>query len=158
MDLVPKEMTDRLEHGETVKLSSFGFFVMLSKGARMSRSEVWRGANRAAQRDGVHAVRDSQTAPRRSRRRDRMNGKLFPTTLSESKSLFRARPIGRLRPDHCAAHPPKSHLGSSPWGRQQRLPLSCWHERARQPYSNTVRRFGTLRPGQKLLVIRRSHE
>jgi integration host factor subunit alpha len=35
VELVFKEITDRLEVGETVKLSSFGSFVVRSKGARM---------------------------------------------------------------------------------------------------------------------------
>jgi integration host factor subunit alpha len=36
--LVFKEITDRLEIGETVKLSSFGSFVVRSMGARMGRN------------------------------------------------------------------------------------------------------------------------
>jgi integration host factor subunit alpha len=38
IELVFEEITDRLEHGETVKLSSFGSFVVRSKGARMVRN------------------------------------------------------------------------------------------------------------------------
>jgi integration host factor subunit alpha len=38
VELVFKEITDRLEHGETVKLSSFGSFVVRGKGARMGRN------------------------------------------------------------------------------------------------------------------------
>ena len=38
VELVFKEITDRLEHGETVKLSSFGSFVVRSKGPRMGRN------------------------------------------------------------------------------------------------------------------------
>ena len=38
VELVIKEITDRLEHGETVKLSSFGSFVVRSKGPRMGRN------------------------------------------------------------------------------------------------------------------------
>jgi integration host factor subunit alpha len=38
VELVFKEIIDRLEHGETVKLSSFGSFVVRSKGARMGRN------------------------------------------------------------------------------------------------------------------------
>src|SRR5579862_9604054 len=38
VELVFKEITDRLERGETVKLSSFGSFVVRSKGARMGRN------------------------------------------------------------------------------------------------------------------------
>ena len=38
MELVFKEITDRLERGETVKLSSFGSFVVRSKGPRLGRN------------------------------------------------------------------------------------------------------------------------
>jgi integration host factor subunit alpha len=38
VELVFKEITGRLEHGETMKLSSFGSFVVRSKGARMGRN------------------------------------------------------------------------------------------------------------------------
>jgi integration host factor subunit alpha len=38
VELVIKEITDRLEYGETVKLSSFGSFVVRSKGPRMGRN------------------------------------------------------------------------------------------------------------------------
>jgi integration host factor subunit alpha len=38
VELVFEEITDRLEHGETVKLSSFGSFVVRSRGARMGRN------------------------------------------------------------------------------------------------------------------------
>jgi integration host factor subunit alpha len=38
VELVFKRITDRLEHAETVKLSSLGSFVVRSKGARMSRN------------------------------------------------------------------------------------------------------------------------
>jgi integration host factor subunit alpha len=38
VELVFKEITDRLENGETVKLSSFGSFVVRSKGPRMGRN------------------------------------------------------------------------------------------------------------------------
>ena len=38
VELVLKEIIDSLEHGETVKLSSFGSFVVRSKGARMGRN------------------------------------------------------------------------------------------------------------------------
>jgi integration host factor subunit alpha len=38
VELVFKEITDRLETGETVKLSSFGSFVVRSKGPRMGRN------------------------------------------------------------------------------------------------------------------------
>ena len=38
VELVFKEITDCLEHGETVKLSSFGSFVVRGKGARMGRN------------------------------------------------------------------------------------------------------------------------
>jgi integration host factor subunit alpha len=38
VELVFKEITDRLERGETAKLSSFGSFVVRSKGARMGRN------------------------------------------------------------------------------------------------------------------------
>src|ERR1700730_5253358 len=38
VELVFKEITDRLEHGEMVKLSSFGSFVVRSKGPRMGRN------------------------------------------------------------------------------------------------------------------------
>ena len=38
VELVLKEITDCLEKGETVKLSSFGSFVVRSKGPRMGRN------------------------------------------------------------------------------------------------------------------------
>jgi integration host factor subunit alpha len=38
VELVFEEITGRLEHGEMVKLSSFGSFVVQSKGARMGRN------------------------------------------------------------------------------------------------------------------------
>ena len=38
VDLVLKEITDCLERGETVKLSSFGSFVVRKKGQRMGRN------------------------------------------------------------------------------------------------------------------------
>ena len=38
VELVFKEIIGRLEHGETVKLSSFGSFVVRSKGPRMGRN------------------------------------------------------------------------------------------------------------------------
>jgi integration host factor subunit alpha len=38
VELVFKEITDRLEDGETVKLSSFGSFVVRSKGPRLGRN------------------------------------------------------------------------------------------------------------------------
>jgi integration host factor subunit alpha len=38
VELVLEEITRCLEHGETVKLSSFGSFVVRSKGARMGRN------------------------------------------------------------------------------------------------------------------------
>src|SRR6266446_10765984 len=38
VELVLKEITGRLEHGETVKLSSFGSFVVRKKGPRMGRN------------------------------------------------------------------------------------------------------------------------
>ena len=38
VELVLKEITDCLEHGETVKLSAFGSFVVRSKGPRMGRN------------------------------------------------------------------------------------------------------------------------
>jgi len=38
VELVLKEITDCLEHGETVKLSSFGSFVVRSKGPRTGRN------------------------------------------------------------------------------------------------------------------------
>ena|SRR6266446_4521046 len=38
VELVLKEITDHLEHGETVKLSSFGSFVVRKKGPRMARN------------------------------------------------------------------------------------------------------------------------
>ena len=36
--IVLEEITDSLEHGETVKLSSFGSFVVRTKGPRMGRN------------------------------------------------------------------------------------------------------------------------
>ena len=38
VELVLKEITDHLEQGETVKLSSFGSFVVRKKGPRMGRN------------------------------------------------------------------------------------------------------------------------
>jgi integration host factor subunit alpha len=38
VELVFKEIIDRLVHGETVKLSSFGSFVVRRNGARMGRN------------------------------------------------------------------------------------------------------------------------
>src|SRR5207253_7386361 len=38
VDLVLKEITNCLEHGETVKLSSFGSFVVRKKGQRIGRN------------------------------------------------------------------------------------------------------------------------
>jgi integration host factor subunit alpha len=38
VELVFKEIINRLEHGETVKLSSFGSFVIRSKGSRIGRN------------------------------------------------------------------------------------------------------------------------
>ena len=38
VELVFKEITDRLEHGEMVKLSSFGSFMVRSKGAWVGRN------------------------------------------------------------------------------------------------------------------------
>ena len=38
VELVLKEITDCLERGETVKLSSFGVFVVRKKGQRMGRN------------------------------------------------------------------------------------------------------------------------
>src|SRR6266436_6526913 len=38
VELVLKEITDHLEHGETVKLSSFGSFLVRKKGPRMGRN------------------------------------------------------------------------------------------------------------------------
>jgi integration host factor subunit alpha len=38
VELVLKEITDSLERGETVKLSSFGSFLVRSKGPRMGRN------------------------------------------------------------------------------------------------------------------------
>jgi integration host factor subunit alpha len=38
LELVLKEVTDCLERGETVKLSSFGSFVVRRKGQRMGRN------------------------------------------------------------------------------------------------------------------------
>src|ERR1019366_8197448 len=38
VELVLKEITDCLEHGETVKLSAFGSFMVRAKGPRMGRN------------------------------------------------------------------------------------------------------------------------
>jgi integration host factor subunit alpha len=38
VELVLKEITDCLERGETIKLSSFGLFVVRKKGQRMGRN------------------------------------------------------------------------------------------------------------------------
>ena len=61
VELVFQEITDCLERGETVKLSSFGSFVVRSKGQHGPKPEDrGRGANRTPQGDGVQAVSDSQ--------------------------------------------------------------------------------------------------
>ena len=67
VELVLKEITDCLERGETVKLSSFGSFMVRKKGQRIGRNpKTGNGsADLAAARDGVQAVRDPQAAHQR---------------------------------------------------------------------------------------------
>ena len=67
VELVLKEITDCLEKGETVKLSSFGSFMVRKKGQRIGRNpeDRHRGADFAAAGDGVQAVGDSEAADQR---------------------------------------------------------------------------------------------
>jgi nucleoid DNA-binding protein len=58
VELVLKEITDCLEKGETVKLSSFGSFMVRKK-------DRYRSADLAASRDGVQAVGHSEAADQR---------------------------------------------------------------------------------------------
>src|ERR1700674_2419803 len=61
VELVLKEITDCLEKGETVKLSSFGSFMVRKKGLRIGQDR-YRGSDLAAPGDGVQAVRHPQAA------------------------------------------------------------------------------------------------
>jgi nucleoid DNA-binding protein len=67
VELVLKEITDCLERGETVKLSSFGAFVVAQEGATYRPQSQNRdgSANLAATGYGVQAVSDSQAAHQR---------------------------------------------------------------------------------------------
>jgi hypothetical protein len=67
VELVLKEITDCLERGETVKLSSFGAFVVAQEGAtyRPQSQNRHGSANLAATGYGVQAVSDSQAAHQR---------------------------------------------------------------------------------------------
>jgi hypothetical protein len=64
VETVLKEITDCLERGETVKLSSFGTFVVPKKGATYPSQfqNRYGSANLTASGYGVQAVRDSQAA------------------------------------------------------------------------------------------------
>ena len=64
LELVLKEVTDCLERGETVKLSSFGSFVVRRKGQRMGRNPKYQcaSADFAPAGDGVQALDDPQVA------------------------------------------------------------------------------------------------
>jgi integration host factor subunit alpha len=58
--MVLQEITDCLERGETVKLSSFGSFVVRKKGQRIGRNpKTGKGAD-FARGDGVRLPRSSQ--------------------------------------------------------------------------------------------------
>ena len=67
VELVLKEITDCLERGETVKLSSFGSFVVRKKGQRSrAQSQDRQGStDLAAAGDGVQAVGNPQAAHQR---------------------------------------------------------------------------------------------
>ena len=67
------EICDAAARGETVKLSSFGSFVVRSKGQRIGRNpeDRSRSADPAAPRDGVQAVQRAEGAHQRRRRRRR---------------------------------------------------------------------------------------
>jgi len=84
-ELVLKEITDQLEHGETVKLSSFGPFVVQKKGPRMGRNprtgkEVSIPPHKG---DGIQTFHGSQGAPR-PYRGGRLNRILFAAVHSSA--------------------------------------------------------------------------
>jgi integration host factor subunit alpha len=62
VELVLTEITDCLEKGETVKLSSFGSFMVREKGGRLGRNPRHRGADLSATRGGVQALSYYETA------------------------------------------------------------------------------------------------
>ena len=66
-ELVLKEITDCLERGETVKLSSFGSFVVRKKGQRIGRNPK-TGSSRQLSSSSLSIPR--RTAPRRRERED----------------------------------------------------------------------------------------
>ena len=57
VEMVLKEISDAIVSGETVKLSSFGSFMIRDKGLRVGRNPKTgtRGSDPAAPRDGVQA-------------------------------------------------------------------------------------------------------
>jgi nucleoid DNA-binding protein len=66
VELVLMEITDCLEKGETVKLSSFGSFMVRKKGQRMPQSQDRQeGAYFSASGDGVQALGHSETENQR---------------------------------------------------------------------------------------------
>lgn len=66
VEMVLKEITDCLERGETVKLSSFGSFVVARKAsASAATPRRTRGADFPAPCHGVQAVGDLQAAHQR---------------------------------------------------------------------------------------------
>ena len=81
VEQVLKEITDCLERGETVKLSSFGSFVVRKKGQRIGRNPEDRqgSADLAAPRDGVQAVGDPEAEDQWRHRRRRCS--TIPTAI-----------------------------------------------------------------------------
>src|SRR3981189_1420457 len=73
VELVLKEITDCLERGETVKLSSFGSFVVRKKGQRVGRNSENRdrGPDFAAPRNGVQTLGDPEAAHQYRQRQQR---------------------------------------------------------------------------------------
>jgi integration host factor subunit alpha len=61
VELVLKEITDCLERGETVKLSSFGSFVVRKKGQRIGRVMVFKPSAILKQR--INSESDGAEAP-----------------------------------------------------------------------------------------------
>jgi nucleoid DNA-binding protein len=63
VELVLKEITDCLERGETVKLSSFGSFVVRKKGERVGRNPKTGKEVPISLRTGPPALSFSRTSP-----------------------------------------------------------------------------------------------